>query len=190
MKTAISQQLKTFGENSPSIFLTDWASYNEGTQFEFGHWVDLQNFSSFDELQDYISDHFRQADKISPLFGGTPREEILISDYEHTLGKGEDLESFKDEFLLFEIEEEQKELIIAIKNDLNIDLDAAIEKSENVQFVSKYQHDFNKNLGDLYAETLEIPQNIVYYFDFEQFGRDIALDGYTIQTNAGFYYLS
>ena len=189
MKTAISQKLQSFGSVSPSIFLTDWASYNEGTQFEFGHWVDLQNFSDFDELQDYISEHFQQADKISPLFGGTPREEILISDYEHTLGTGEDLESFKDEFLLLEVEEDKKDLIIAIKNDLNVDLDTAIEKSEEAQFVSEYEHDFNQKLGDLYSETLEIPQNIVFYFDFEQFGRDIALDGYQIATNSGFYYL-
>jgi antirestriction protein len=64
------------------IFLTDYASYNEGTQFEFGHWVDLDNFSDADELRDYITNHFAEADKKRPLLCGTPREEIMITDFE------------------------------------------------------------------------------------------------------------
>jgi hypothetical protein len=35
---------------APQIFLTDYASYNNGTQFEFGHWVDLSEFSDADEF--------------------------------------------------------------------------------------------------------------------------------------------
>lgn len=33
------------------IFLTDYASYNNGTQFEFGHWVELNDFN--DEEKDF-----------------------------------------------------------------------------------------------------------------------------------------
>lgn len=62
------------------IFLTDYASYNNGTQFEFGHWVDLADFDSADELNEYIQNHFEEADKINPL--DSPREEIMITDYE------------------------------------------------------------------------------------------------------------
>lgn len=67
---------------TPKIFLTDYASYNEGTQFEFGHWVDLEQFNDADELRDYITDHFKKADKKRPLACGTPREEIMVTDYE------------------------------------------------------------------------------------------------------------
>lgn len=62
------------------IFLTDYASYNNGTQFEFGHWVDLSDFDSAEELNEYIIKHFQEADKESPL--DSPREEIMITDYE------------------------------------------------------------------------------------------------------------
>ena len=34
------------------IFLTDYASYNNGTQFEFGHWVELNDFNDEDELKE------------------------------------------------------------------------------------------------------------------------------------------
>jgi len=60
--------------------LTDYASYNNGTQFEFGHWVELSQFSDADELQEYISNHFAECDKKSPL--DSPREETMITDFE------------------------------------------------------------------------------------------------------------
>jgi hypothetical protein len=31
-----------------AIFLTDYASYNDGSQFEFGHWVKLNQFANAD----------------------------------------------------------------------------------------------------------------------------------------------
>lgn len=62
------------------IFLTDYASYNEGTQFEFGHWVDLYGFTDASDLMEYIRDHFEECDKESPL--DSPREEIMITDFE------------------------------------------------------------------------------------------------------------
>ena len=64
------------------IFLTDYASYNNGTQFEFGHWVDLSQFSDVDELNDYITNHFEECDDKSPLDEyGSKREETMITDY-------------------------------------------------------------------------------------------------------------
>lgn len=67
--------------DTPKLFLTDYASYNNGTQFEFGHWVDLTDFSDADEFFDYIQEHFEEADEKSPL--DSPREEIMFTDYEN-----------------------------------------------------------------------------------------------------------
>ena len=67
--------------DNPKIFLTDYASYNNGTQFEFGHWVDLTDFSDVDELMEYIKTHFEECDLKSPL--DSPREEIMITDFEN-----------------------------------------------------------------------------------------------------------
>jgi hypothetical protein len=64
------------------FFLTDYASYNNGTQFEFGHWVDLSQFSDAEELNEYIVDHFAECDEKSPLPCGSKREETMITDYE------------------------------------------------------------------------------------------------------------
>lgn len=65
------------------IFLTDYASYNNGTQFEFGHWVELNDFVDADELNTYIVGHFAIADLKSPLDNyGSKREETMITDFE------------------------------------------------------------------------------------------------------------
>jgi len=73
--------MTTTTTDTPKIFLTDYASYNNGTQFEFGHWVELDQFNDADELGEYIADHFAEADRKSPLFGSI-REEVMITDFE------------------------------------------------------------------------------------------------------------
>lgn len=74
-------KMKTIKEQ-PRLFLTDYASYNNGTQFEFGHWVDLDQFNDEVEFQEYIDNHFAECDKTSPLQCGSKREETMFTDYE------------------------------------------------------------------------------------------------------------
>lgn len=62
------------------IFLTDYASYNNGTQFEFGHWIDLTQFADVNEFNHYVTEHFKHADETNPL--DSPREEMMITGYE------------------------------------------------------------------------------------------------------------
>ena len=69
-------------QSEPRLFVTDYASYNEGTQFEFGHWVDLSDFSDADDFMDYLSNHFKECDEKRPLWGGAIREEYMFTDYE------------------------------------------------------------------------------------------------------------
>ena len=56
------------------VFLTDYASYNEGKQFEYGHWVELDQFSDEYELQEYIDNHFKEA--------GIEDPEPMFTDFE------------------------------------------------------------------------------------------------------------
>jgi len=74
--------METLTGTQARIFLTDYASYNNGTQFEFGHWVDLNDFNDAEELNDYIVNHFAECDETSPLPCGSKREETMITDFE------------------------------------------------------------------------------------------------------------
>jgi hypothetical protein len=42
------------------LFLTDYASYNEGKQFEYGHWVELNDFLDVDDFNEYVNTHFTE----------------------------------------------------------------------------------------------------------------------------------
>jgi len=82
VKTTPKTSINSAIPEDARIFLTDYASYNAGTQFEFGHWVSLDKFEDADELNAYIAKHFKNADKKSPLGFGSIREEIMITDFE------------------------------------------------------------------------------------------------------------
>ena len=56
------------------IFITDYASYNEGSQFKYGHWVDLDQFSDVDELNEYLQKHFQKS--------GINDPEMMVTDFE------------------------------------------------------------------------------------------------------------
>jgi hypothetical protein len=79
----MNKQTTTIDTDTPKLFLTDYASYNDGKQFEFGHWIDLTDFSDADEFMEYISTHLAEADKKSPLWGGSKREEPMFTDFEN-----------------------------------------------------------------------------------------------------------
>jgi len=64
------------------IFLTDYASYNNGSQFEFGHWVDLGDFEDAEEFSEYIIIHLQECDEKSPIDEYTKREEPMFTDFE------------------------------------------------------------------------------------------------------------
>ena len=75
--------MTTTATTTAKLFLTDYASYNNGTQFEFGHYINLEDFDTFEDLQEYISNHFKECDDKSPLDDyGSKREETMFTDFE------------------------------------------------------------------------------------------------------------
>jgi hypothetical protein len=133
------------------IFLTDYASYNNGTQFEFGHWVDLSDFSDADELNEYIENHFKEADEKSPLY--SPREEIMITDFEGFPRElySESSMSFEDLFEYLNLDEEDKKKVTFI-----------IEQGEKFSYaMSKYE--------DVYL--IEDTNDAIFY-EFEMYFPD------------------
>ena len=175
--------MKSTVKEKARIFLTDYASYNNGTQFEFGHWVDLDQFDSSDDLILYIKKHFEEADKKSPLPCGTQREEIMITDFE---GFPESLYSesmdFDQLFNYFDAVEDSSfdlEVIEAYAElgsySLN-DLDAffeALKESYYGKFSNdeEFAEDTAENFG--FEQPNEWPYNCI---DWERAARDLMID--------------
>lgn len=174
---------KTSIKDDAKIFLTDYASYNNGSQFEFGHWVDLSDFDSADELNEYISEHFEDADKKSPL--DSPREEIMITDFEG-FPKDFYFESmdFKSLFEYFERADQSgydTETIEAFADLGNYDIEDidsffdALEES----YQGAYDND-EDFVQQLLEDTGCIPTDLLNYIhiDWQSTARDIIYDYY------------
>jgi hypothetical protein len=126
-------------KETPRIFVTDYASYNNGTQFEFGHWVDLDDHSDADALAEYITNHFKECDKKSPLGFGCIREELMITDFEG-FPRNFYSESSMDFEALYEYLalDEETQCKVAFLIDDGEDIEYAIEHCEDV-----YMHEDN-----------------------------------------------
>ena len=166
---------------SPRIFLTDYGSYNEGRQFEFGHWVDLEDFDSHEELMEYISKHFKECDQKSPLFG-SPREEIMITDFEgfpRTLysecGNLEQVMAYLNMVEGSSYDSEVFESYLAMN-----DMPRAIEElEEQVEYSYMGEFDSKIDFAHFVFEDYEIPEGLPYScINWEWVARDLDFTDY------------
>jgi antirestriction protein len=164
----------TTTQTSAKIFLTDYASYNNGTQFEFGHWVDLSDFSDADELNDYITNHFQECDEKSPLdeYGST-REEIMITDFEGFPSSfySESM-SFEDLYTYLNLDSDEM-LKVAFIMSQGCDLDYAMDHFENVH-IQEDTDSAKYELFDMYYPEIDELTNRCFYLtiDYDQFIRE------------------
>lgn len=71
------------------LFITDYASYNEGKQFKHGHWVDLTDFNDVEEFNEYITNHFNSIDISDPEPMYTDFEGFPDSLYSESMSQSE-----------------------------------------------------------------------------------------------------
>jgi hypothetical protein len=83
-------------ENTAKLFVTDYASYNEGKQFEHGHWIELNDFADAEEFNTYITNHFNNVvglEDFEPMY--TDFEGFPDSLYSESLSESELEKIFK-----------------------------------------------------------------------------------------------
>ena len=169
-------------ETTPKIFLTDYGSYNEGTQFEFGHWVELSQFDSVEDYAKYEKKHFENADKKRPLFGGI-REEVMITDFEGFPREFYSESSMDFERLFNWINASSEEQIIM---DLKLQKFGDSESTEEIHFYCGTTED-HELFEMYYPESDELTKNNPYLqIDYAGFVRD-CFTAYTVGENT--YYV-
>lgn len=139
--------------SEPCLFVTDYASYNEGTQFEFGHWVKLTDFSNANDFSTYLFFHFKECDEKRPLGCGSQREEYMFTDYENfplafysESMSGDDMKRL---FMFIELSDEDKRKV-AYLLDQGESVDYALSFYENV-YMGEYDGT-NRAKWDLFHE--------------------------------------
>jgi len=135
------------------LFLTDYGSYNEGTQFEFGHWMDLDGYSSYEEVKEYIDKHFKECDLKRPLECGTPRESVMFTGYEDMpkefYSETMNEEEFECLFFYLELDENDKSSFEYVLWNTS-DMESARDSYQDV-----YLHRYSGNHQSNYLETEE-----------------------------------
>ena len=161
------------------IYVADLAEYNAGNLY--GRWLDLDEFSSADELKDAVY----SVPKINPYSDGKERNEFAIHDYDldftpdPKFGEYPDLE---DVFRYHELCNEHGGAFTVWFNLYNgryLDRDRWEEQFQDAYYG---EYDSYTDLAEqMVDEGLfgEIPESIACYIDYEKIGRDLKMD-YTI----------
>lgn len=155
-----------------NIYLTNLGKYNEGELV--GEWVKLP--VSDEELQEVFK-------RIG--IDGKEYEEYFITDYECDFYEISEYESIStlNEIAekLDDLDEEQEQVVKVLMSECGYNLDDAIEKAENGDYM--FYTDCNDMTDVAYIVVEEfgyldnVPENIARYFDYEAFGRDLGIEG-------------
>ncbi|GEM_PF-5074935 len=70
-----------FKENAPEIYVSDYASYNNGSIV--GKWFDLRDYYEIEEFIEDIVEMFKVLDITHPLGYGYKRESVMFQDWEN-----------------------------------------------------------------------------------------------------------
>ena len=167
------------------IFITNLGRYNEG--YLIGKWVKLP-------VSEEKLDEVLKAIGINEYY-----EEYFITDYENEIiGLGDVISEYSSVVALNDLAQRLETL-----SDADTDKLGAVLEYETCRGVSEVLKlldeldDFDlltdvnddEDLGYYYAEeycSIDIPEHIQPYFDFEAYGRDIRLESSCLYTSYGF----
>lgn len=154
------------------IYLTNLGKYNEGQLV--GEWVELP--VSQEELKEVF-------ERIG--IDGKEYEEYFITDYEcdfYQIGEYENLDTLNEiAERIEELDEEESKVVKALMSELGYTLDESIEKVNNGDYRIYSDCDDMTDIAYQVVEECEylnnVPNNVARYFDYEEFGRDLGIEG-------------
>jgi antirestriction protein len=176
-------------QNTPKIYVGSYGMYNSGSLF--GKWFDLSEYSDVNEFYKHCYEYHR-----NEFFSSGSRPELMFQDWEY-------IPSFlisesslhQDAFRYFEAVSEMdngraeafelycSDIVFwpANGNDLEETLEGfneayqghygGVMKDPKTEFTYQYVEDTGMFHG--------VPEILERYFDYEAFGRDLFLDGYS-----------
>ncbi len=156
---------------TPRIYVACLAAYNNGKLH--GRWIDANQDA--DAIHEEIQDMLKNSPE--PF-----AEEYAIHDYEGFEGLHlSEYESIKDVVRYARLIEEHGEAYAAYANNVGVDYATEEGFEESYQGEWDSEEAFAENLAD---ETMDIPERLAFYFDYEKFARDLFMcDYYSVQSS-------
>ena len=167
------------------IFLTNLGKYTEG--YLIGKWVKLPASKE-------VLDKVLEAIGINEYY-----EEYFITDYENDIvGLGDVISEYSSVVALNELAQRLEDLSADEADKLGavLEYEACRSVSEVLELLDELD-DFDlltdvnddEDLGYYYADeycSIDIPEHVQPYFDYEAYGRDIRLESSCLYTSCGF----
>lgn len=185
------EEYKTGGniEDAPRVYIADLAAYNEGKLV--GEWIDLSDYNDGSEVMEKIDELLKKFSKKA----GETREEYAVHDYEN----------FSANLYSEYMSEESFDKVIKSYNvskttGIPADVIATIVREYSPDDIEEwinehYEGEFNSDtdLAYHYVEQLGGVDGLgkdtaERYFDYESFGRDLAINDYN--SYKGYYFRS
>lgn len=162
---------------NPRVYVGTYAKYNDGSLF--GRWFDLDDYTDLDSfLEDAYSLH---SDEHDP--------ELMFQDWETD---GAPDEYFSESSISPDLWQ-WIETVESSLYDPEVFAAAAYFDIPADEVEDRYQGEYSSR-EDFAAEMVEstglldqVPENIRCYFDYDAFGRDLLLDGYSEHNDHYFY---
>lgn len=158
------------------IFLTNLGMYNEGSLV--GKWVNIDENSEMDDFEEYFKE----------IGINEEYEEYFITDYEapFEIGEYDSIDSIVNKC-------EQCSEIIRGNGISEEVLKSLLQECDIEDLVNAdiYLHSGVFSMADIAEEyvdefyNLDKMYNLAYYIDYEKLGRDMALEGYFVETKEG-----
>ena len=152
-------------QSTSRIYVACLASYNNGKLY--GKWIDASQEA--DEIHEEIQEMLKHSTE--PI-----AEEWAIHDYEGFEGLNiSEYESIEDVARFARLIEEHGEAYAAYAGHIGTDYATEEGFQEAYQGEWDSEEAFGQNLAD---ETMEIPENLQFYMDYEKFTRDLFIGDY------------
>jgi len=158
---------------TPRIYVGTYGKYNNCSID--GKWIDLLDYSNKEDFYTYCAE----------LHNDEEEPEFMFQDYENIpeslIGESWLSDNIFEYFELLE-KIDNEDAFLAFISNYGYDLNSEDISSLEDKFTDSFQGEFRSEEDfayDIAEQTLEIPDNISSYFDYEKFARDLFMDGYT-----------
>lgn len=148
---------------TPRVYVGTYGKYNSGSIA--GKWFDLEDYASKDDFEEACQE-----------FHGPGEHEFMFQDHEG-IPEGLISESFIDPYVWdwIALDDDDREMVSAFGRCFGSD-----EDIDTIREACQGKADSETDYAEQYADNVglldSIPDNLRYYFDFEQFGRDLFIN--------------
>ena len=164
---------------TPRLYVGTYQKYNGGSIR--GAWLALEDYPDSDSFWEACRD--LHSDELDP--------ELMFQDFEgfpRNLYCESGLEMISKLYELISLDEREREIYFEYCDAVGCDYATIEEAQDKFAFEIESSHDY-EGIAEYYVENgcMEIPEHLLNYFNYEQYGKDCALD-LSISSNGFCFY--